>query len=50
MKSYNRKINDWMTGDTKQVIRWFDARKGHRKARWLKMLNRTLDYYTTYVF
>ena len=53
MKSYNRKINEWMSENPikgEQIIHWIDSMKGHRKARWLKMLNRAMDYYQKYVW
>ena len=53
MKSYNRKINEWMSEypiKGEQIIHWIDSRRGHRKARWLKILNRAMDYYQKYVW
>ena len=30
------------------LVNWINSRKGHRKARWLKKLNRAINYVETH--
>lgn len=46
MKKRGKYLEQWIYDtNSEKVIRWIDSRKGHRKSRWLKKLNRLLAYY-----
>ena len=46
MKSYNRKIKEKILEEhsINPILHWRSSRKGHKKARWIKMNNRIIDY------
>lgn len=44
MKSKGVKIESWIEKpDADSACRWLDSRKAHRKARWLRKFNRSLN-------